>query len=81
MSGARGTRLWELVAAQAGGQPITVGHVCAAVTSAAGVDTAAVAILLPRATSPPTSSRTASGSAPTNPTSLYAAWMRRPGSS
>jgi GAF domain-containing protein len=42
----RRIRLWELVVARADGGPVAVEHVGAAVISAAGVDAAAVAVVL-----------------------------------
>jgi hypothetical protein len=39
-------RLWSLVVEHAHGGPVAVEHVCAAVMSAAGVDSAAVAVVL-----------------------------------
>ncbi|GGO44458.1 GAF domain-containing protein [Streptomyces daqingensis] len=42
----RRARLWNLVVEHAGGKTTTVGHVCAAAISAAGVDAAAVTVVL-----------------------------------
>lgn len=42
----RRLRLWAALAAAARGGAVTVGHVCAAAVSAAGVDSAAVAVVL-----------------------------------
>jgi hypothetical protein len=47
MSADRRMRLWSLVVERAGGGPVSVEHVCAAAMSAAGVDRAAVAVVLP----------------------------------
>ena len=46
MSVARRMRLWSLVVEHARGGPVGVEHVCAAVLSAAGVDSVAVAVAL-----------------------------------
>jgi hypothetical protein len=46
MSVARRMRLWSLVVEHARGRPVGVEHVCAAVLSAAGVDSVAVAVAL-----------------------------------
>jgi hypothetical protein len=42
----RRVRLWSLAVEYALGRPVTVGHVCAATMSAAGVDHAAVSVML-----------------------------------
>lgn len=47
MKNVRRLRLWGLVVEEAGGAPVSVGHVCAALVSAAGVDCAAVTVVLP----------------------------------
>jgi hypothetical protein len=46
MSAGRRMRLWNLVVAQADGRPVAVEHVAAAVISVAGVDCAAVTVVL-----------------------------------
>jgi len=46
MNADRRVRLWSLVVERAGGGSVSVAHVCAAVMSAAGVDRAAVAVVL-----------------------------------
>jgi hypothetical protein len=46
MNAERRIRLWSLVAEHAQGGPVTVEHVCAAALSAAGVDHAAVTVVL-----------------------------------
>ena len=46
MNADRRMRLWGLVVAHARGEAVTVEHVCAAAMSAAGVDSAAVALAL-----------------------------------
>jgi hypothetical protein len=46
MNADRRIRLWSLAVELALGEPVTVKHVCAAVMSAAGVDSAAVAVTL-----------------------------------
>jgi hypothetical protein len=43
----RRMRLWNLVVERSRGEPVAVGHVCAAAVSAAGVDGAAVTAILP----------------------------------
>jgi hypothetical protein len=47
MSTDRRMRLWSLLVESARGDPVTVQHVCAAVIPAAGVDSAAVSVVLP----------------------------------
>ncbi|RAJ60480.1 hypothetical protein K378_04292 [Streptomyces sp. Amel2xB2] len=42
----RRTRLWSAIVEQAQGETVTVGHVCAATIAAAGVDAAAVTVVL-----------------------------------
>ena len=46
MNADRRMRLWTLVVRHAHGQPVAVEHVCAAVISATGVDSAAVTVML-----------------------------------
>jgi hypothetical protein len=43
----RRMRLWSLVVERSRGEPITIGHVCAAAISAGRVDGAAVTVMLP----------------------------------
>ncbi len=46
MNADRSMRLWSLAVEHAHGRPVTIEHVCAAVISAAGVDSAAVTVML-----------------------------------
>jgi ANTAR domain len=47
MSIDRRVRLWSQVVERAGGRPVTIRHVCATAISAAGMDSAAVTVMLP----------------------------------